>query len=341
MSMPDAPFTDERFAPSEATLTGDNADVYFLRTRRILEAEGVNPRVSMEVFTRKQAVLAGMNEALNLLARALPPDAEVWALPEGSEIEPREVVLRVTGPYQSFAIYETAYLGILAHETGWATAARACVDAAAPIPVLSFGARHVHPDVSARMEYAAMVGGCSGCATPAGARLTGVQPSGTIPHALILSLGDTVRAVEAFDRHIDPEIKRIALVDTFKDEAEESLRVARALGDRLWGVRLDTPSERGRVTPALVKEVRARLDLEGFQHVKIFVSGGIDPERIRIFKEANAPVDGFGIGSAISGAPPIDFTADIKEINGRPVAKRGRIPGITPNPRLKRVIPAS
>ncbi len=337
--MPDFEFTDERFAPSEATLQGDNADVYFLRTRHILEAEGVNPRVTMEVFTRKHAVLAGMNEALNLLARVLPPDGEVWALPEGSEIEPREVVLRITGPYQSFAIYETAYLGILAHETGWATAARACVEAADPIPVISFGARHVHPDVSARMEYAAVVGGCVGCATPAGARLAGLQPSGTIPHALILSLGDTVRAVEAFDRHIDPEVRRIALVDTFKDEAEESLRVARALGDRLWGVRLDTPSERGRVTPDLVKEVRARLDLEGFTHVKIFVSGGITPERIREFKEAGAPVDGFGIGSAISGAPPIDFTADIKEIEGRPVAKRGRIPGITPNPRLQKVFP--
>ena len=337
--MPDFDFTDERFAPSEATLQGDNADVYFLRTKHILEAEGVNPRVSMEVFTRRRAVLAGMNEALNLLARVLPPDAEVWALPEGSEIEPREVVLRITGPYQTFAIYETAYLGMLAHETGWATAARACVEAADPIPVISFGARHVHPDVSARMEYAAMVGGCVGCATPAGARLAGVQPSGTIPHALILSLGDTVRAVEAFDRHIDPDVRRIALVDTFKDEAEESLRVARALGDRLWGVRLDTPSERGRVTPDLVKEVRARLDLEGFTHVKIFVSGGVTPERIREFKDAGAPVDGFGIGSAISGAPPIDFTADIKEIEGRPVAKRGRIPGVTPNPRLRKVFP--
>ena len=332
-------FRDKRFAPSQATLQGENADVYFLRTKNILQAAGVNPLVTMEVFTRKHAVLAGMNEALHLLSMVLPPTAEVWALEEGMEIEPREVVLRIKAPYQTFAIYETAYLGMLAHETGWATAARACVEAADPIPVLSFGARHVHPDVSARMEYAAMVGGCAGCATPAGARLAGVQPSGTIPHALILSMGDTVRAVKAFDKYIDPAIKRVALVDTFRDEVEESLRVARELGEKLWGVRLDTPSERGRVTPELVKEVRARLDMEGFQHVKIFVSGGIDPDRIKIFKESGAPVDGFGIGSAISGARPIDFTADIKEIDGRPTAKRGRIPGITPNPRLRQVIP--
>ena len=74
-----------------------------------------------------------------------------------------------------------------------------------------------------------------------------------MPHALVLIFGDTVRAAEAFDKHIDPEVPRIILVDTFKDEAEESLRVADALGDRLWGVRLDTPSERGRVTPELVR----------------------------------------------------------------------------------------
>ncbi|RME82430.1 MAG: nicotinate phosphoribosyltransferase [Caldilineae bacterium] len=331
------PEQDERFSPSQATLSGENADVYFLRTRAILEAEDLNPLVTMEVFCRQRAVLAGMHEVRALLERVLPADAEVWGLEEGTEIEPLEVVLRIRAPYRSFAIYETAYLGILAHETGWATAARACVEAASPVPVISFGARHVHPDVSARMEYAAIVGGCAGCATPAGARLAGIKPSGTLPHALILCMGDTLEAVKAFDRHIDPAVNRIALVDTFKDEVEESLRVAEALGDRLWGVRLDTPSERGRVTADLVREVRAKLDLAGFRHVKIVVSGGIDPERIRYFREAGAPVDAYGVGSAISGAPPVDFTADIKEIEGRAVAKRGRLPGITPNPRLKRL----
>jgi nicotinate phosphoribosyltransferase len=127
------------------------------------------------------------------------------------------------------------------------------------------------------------------------------------------------------------------LVDTFKDEAEEALRVAHALGDRLFGIRLDTPSERGRVTADLVHEVRARLDIEGYQHVKIVVSGGLDLERVRYFKEAGAPVDSYAVGSYISGATPIDFTGDIKEIDGRPIAKRGRIPGVTASPRLKPV----
>jgi nicotinate phosphoribosyltransferase len=273
---------------------------------------------------------------LDLLAAVLPPDAEVWALDEGQPMGVKEVVLRITARYQSFGLYETALLGILASESGWATAARKCVEAADDVPVVSFGARHVHPDVSARMEYAALVGGCAGCATSAGAELGGIQASGTMPHALILILGDTVEAALAFDRHMPPQVSRVTLVDTFKDEAEESLRVAQALGDRLWGVRLDTPSERGRVTPALVKEVRARLDQAGFSHVRIFVSGGIDPERIHLFATEDAPVDGYGIGSAISGARPIDFTADVKAIEGRPLAKRGRIPGVTSNPRLKR-----
>ena len=158
-----------------------------------------------------------------------------------------------------------------------------------------------------------------------------------MPHAMILIFGDTVRAARAFDQHMAEDVLRIVLVDTFKDEAEESLRVAEALGDRLRGVRLDTPRERGRVTVDLVKEVRARLDQAGFPKVGIFVSGGLDVARIAEFVAAGAPVDSFGVGMTISAAPPIGFTADIKEVDGQPRTKRGRIPGITENPRQKRL----
>ena len=328
---------DNERSSTHPILSGKTADVYFLHTQEILKAEGLNPSVVMEIFSNGAGVLCGMREALDLLATVLPHDSDVWALGEGDLMETKEVVLRITAPYRSFGLYETALLGTLSSESGWATAARECVEAAGDIPVISFGARHIHPEVSSRMEYAALVGGCVGCATPAGAELKGLQASGTMPHALILIFGDTVAATRAFDHHMPPEVSRISLVDTFKDEAEESLRVAHALGDRLWGVRLDTPSERGRVTPELVKEVRARLDQAGFSHVKIFVSGGIDPDRIRLFAARGAPVDGYGVGSAISGARPIDFTADIKAIDGKPLAKRGRIPGVTPNLRLNRV----
>lgn len=328
-----------KFEPLADVLSGETADIYFARTLEILRKEGINPTATMEVFAGRAGVLCGMEEVKALLARVLPKGkSEVWALAEGDTMKEREVVLRITAPYQSYGLYETAIDGILAHCSGWATAARECVEAAQGIPVVSFGARHVYPTVVGIMDYAAIVGGCVGCSSIAGAKLAGVEPSGTIPHALILVIGDTVEATKAFDKHMPAGVPRVALVDTFRDEAEESLLVAQAMGKKLTSVRLDTPQERGRVTPELVKEVRARLDMAGFKKVKIFASGGINLERIRQFIEAGAPVDAFGVGSYISGAKPIDFTADLHELEGKPIAKRGRIPGITPNPRLKRIM---
>ncbi|MEE8204951.1 MAG: nicotinate phosphoribosyltransferase [Dehalococcoidales bacterium] len=328
-----------KFEPSAAVLGGDTADVYFARTIEILQKEKLNPMATMEVFANRAGILCGIEEAKALLDRVLPEDnREVWALSDGEPIAQKEVALRITAPYQSYGLYETAICGILAHGSGWATAARECAEAAGDIPIISFGARHVHPSVAGVMDYAAVVGGCKGCSSTIGAQLTGTEPSGTMPHALIIVIGDTVRATLAFDKHMPPGVPRVSLVDTFRDEPEESLRVAQALGKKLSSVRLDTPGERGGVTAALVRETRARLDLAGFRHVQIFVSGGFTPARIREFIEGGVPVDGFGVGSYISGAKPIDFTADLHEVEGRPIAKRGRIPGITENPRLKRVM---
>ena len=328
-----------KFEPSEAVLSGETADIYFARTMDILRREALNPMATMEFFSSRAGVLCGMEEVKALLAGILPEtNREVWALAEGATMEKKEVVLRITAPYQSYGLYETAIDGILAQCSGWATAASQCVAVARGIPIISFGARHVHPSVAGVMEYSAIVGGCTGCSSIAGANLAGVEPTGTMPHALIIIIGDTVTATVAFDKYMPDGVSRVSLVDTFKDEAEESLLVARALGEKLDAVRLDTPGERGGVTADLVKEVRARLDLAGFKRVKIFVSGGVDPERITYFIESGAPVDGFGVGSYISGAKPVDFTADLHEVEGRAVAKRGRIPGITPSPRLKRVM---
>jgi nicotinate phosphoribosyltransferase len=330
---------EPKFTPAPEVLSGETADVYFPRTIEILQKEKLNPAATMEVFSSRAGILCGIEEVKALLSEALPPDnRDVWALGEGEPMAAKEVVLRITAPYQSYGVYETAIVGMLAHGSGWATAARECCDAAGGIPIISFGARHVHPAVAGLMDYAAVVGGCESCSSIIGAKLAGVAASGTMPHALIIIVGDTVKATMLFDKHMPPDIPRVSLVDTFKDEAEESLRVAEALKEKLDAVRLDTPGERGRVTADLVKEVRARLDQAGFPRVGIFVSGGLDPERIAYFIEKGAPVDGFGVGSYISGARPIDFTADLHAIEGKPVAKRGRIPGITPNPRLQRVI---
>ena len=234
-----------RSRPSHEILSGDSADVYFARAESILEKEGLDPLVTMEVFTRQDAVLCGIDEARNLLGHVLagadPAETKLETLHDGDLIEPKEVVLRIRARYRRFGLYETAFLGMLAQSTGWATAARTVVDVAAPDPVISFGARHIHPDITDVLDYAAIIGGCVGASTPAGARLAGLAPTGTMPHSLVLIFGDTVEAALAFDRHVEPDVPRIVLVDTFKDEAEEALRVAHALGDRLYGVRLDTP----------------------------------------------------------------------------------------------------
>lgn len=315
------------------------SDVYFQRAQRTLAGAHVDAVVAMDFFSSKAGLLCGTKEATSLLREVLREADEAWAIPEGEPMEKKETVLRVRAPYSHFGVYETALLGMLSSCSGWATAAREIVEAANGKRVISFGARHVHPLIGPVMEYSAVVGGCAGCATPLGAQLAGLLgASGTMAHAMILLFGDTVKAAKAFDQHMPDDVLRIVLVDTFKDEAEESIRVAEALGKRLRGVRLDTPSERGGVTVDLVKEVRARLDLAGFGHVGIFISGGLDAQRIREFEAAESPIHSYGVGMAISAAPPIAFTADIKEIDGKPMSKRGRIPGAAPNPRLQRVI---
>jgi len=329
-------------APSSELLTYYStaaSDVYFQRAQRTLAGAQVDAVVAMDFFASKAGVLCGVAEAVRLLAEVLQQGDEAYAIAEGAAIGAKETALRVRAPYSRFGVYETALLGMLSSGTGWATAAREVVDAAGGKPVISFGARHVHPLIGPTMEYSAVVGGCAGCATPLGAQLAGLEgASGTMPHSMILLFGDTVKAALAFDKHMGNDVLRIVLVDTFKDEAEESLRVAEALGKRLRGVRLDTPGERGGVTVDLVKEVRARLDLAGYSHVGIFVSGGLDAGRIREFEAAKCPIHSYGVGMAISSAPPIAFTADVKEIAGKPMTKRGRIPGTAPNPRLARVI---
>lgn len=317
-------------ANHEEILAGATTDIYFVKTLDILKHMGLEDTiVTGEIFARKNGILAGTEEVYNLLK---DKDIEIWSLPEGAEFQPKETIMRIKGKYSEFGFLETTFLGMLASSSGWATAAKNVKEAAGDSPMACFGARHLHPAVAPVMERAALLGGADSASCILGAKLAGKEPSGTAPHALFLIAGDTVEAALAYHESVDPNALRLILVDTFKDEAEESLRVAEALGDALEGIRLDTPSERGGVTPDLIKEVRARLDGFGYNHVKIFVSGGLNPDRIRLLKEAGA--DAFGVGSYISGARAIDMTMDLKEINGRSIAKRGRIPGITENKKL-------
>lgn len=313
-------------------ISGATADVYFVNTQEILEREGKDRTVvTAEIFSSRSGVMAGTVECLALLEGQ---PLEVWAVEEGETFGEKDTVMRITGPYSAFGPYETALLGILASSSGWAQASRECKEAALGAPFFCFGARHIHPAVAPVMERAAVVGGANGAACILAAKLLGQMPVGTIPHALVLIMGDTVRSAVAYNTYMPKEAPRTILVDTFHDEAEEALRVAGVMGKELGGIRLDTPSERGGVTTDLVREVRARLDLAGFGHVKIFVSGGLTPEKMTRLVYAGA--DAFGVGAYISGARAINMTMDIKAIEGRPVAKRGRIPGLINNPKLKR-----
>ncbi len=313
-----------RSATPDQVLAGLTADVYFVGTLEVLEKQGLAQQVvTAEVFANRGGLLAGMDEAIDLLSgRGL----ELWATPEGTRVTANQVVLRIRGPYRQFALFETAVLGMLAASSGWATAAAAVVAEAGGAPVISFGARHVHPAVASVMDRATLVAGFQGVSTILGARQAGMVPAGTMPHALMLMVGDTLSVARLFDAVMPAAVPRTVLVDTFHDEVEEALRVARALPS-LSSVRLDTPRERGGVTPGLVRELRVHLDRAGFGHVGIFVSGGLSPERVAALREAGAA--GFGVGHYVAAAPPLDFTMDLKEVSGRPVAKRGRLPGIT------------
>ena len=314
-------------ASFEEIRAGKTTDVYFEHTRRILEARRRNPRVRAEFVAKMLprdwlwAVLAGIEECVALLEGY---DVTVRAMAEGTVFHPLQPVLEIEGPYLEFGRLETAVLGLLCQATGIATAAARCKRLAGERLVLSFGARRLHPTVTPMIERAAYIGGCDGVSSLAAGQLIQRDPTGTIPHALILILGDTVDAVRAFDEAIDPDVPRVALIDTFQDEKFEALRVAEALGERLHAVRLDTPSSRRGNFLQLIREVRWELDLRGYRHVRIYVSGGIDEEEIQQL----APVaDGFGVGAAISAAPIVDFSMDIVEMEKTPLAKRGKWSG--------------
>jgi nicotinate phosphoribosyltransferase len=333
---------------------GYYADKYFVRTREVLEKSGQDPRVTMQVFQKQAAWLGGVDEAIAVLKTCLTEgyaweDLEVTALRDGDPVEPHETVMFISGPYRAFAHLETVYLGVLSRRTRVATNTRLVVEAAWPKPVLFFPARFDHWLVQTGDGYAAHIAGAIGVSTDAQASWWGSRGIGTVPHALIAALGgDTVAATMAFAEHMPADVKVISLVDFDNDCVGTSLAVARALGPRLAGVRLDTSETmvdrsvvplmggfdpRG-VNPHLVRAVRSGLDAEGFQHVEITVSGGFDPEKIRRFEAAGVPVDSYGVGSSLF-AGRFDFTADIVMVDGRPAAKRGRT--FRPNPRLEPV----
>ncbi len=337
--------------PVEKMRAGYYSDKYFVRARDILRADGASPVVTVQVFTKHDALLGGIDEAIAILKLCADDwsELEVRALHDGDALTPWEVVLEITGSYEQFAHLETLYLGVLARRTRVGTNTRRVVEAAKPREVMFFPARHDHWMVQTGDGYAAHVAGAIGVSTDAQASWWGSEGVGTVPHGLIAAYGgDTVLASRKFLEHVSDAIRLVTLVDFENDCVRTSLELADALGERLYGVRLDTSEmlvdasvrpQMGRfrptgVNPQLVQNVRDALDRAGHSHVKIVVSGGFTVEKIREFEAMAVPVDAYGVGSSLFQGR-FDFTADVVRTAGQPCAKVGR--AYRENPRLERV----
>lgn len=312
-------------ASDEEIKRGGTTDIYFSRAREVLLKKGIRRRVIAEVTASslpkgyEWGVLAGVEEVARLFEDC---DVDVYAMPEGSLFHPRMPVVRIQGEYTVFAELETPLLGFLCQASGIATKTARLRRAAGDKLILSFGVRRMHPAISPMVDRAAYIGGADGFSGVGAQELIGKKASGTMPHALIITVGDQVKAWKLYDEVIPREVPRIALVDTYYDEKLEAIMAAEAVKN-LYGVRLDTPGSRRGDMRRILEEVRWELDIRGYEEVKIFVSGGVDEEDIPMLKLA----DGFGIGTSISNAKTIDFAMDIVEIEGEPVAKRGKLGG--------------
>jgi nicotinate phosphoribosyltransferase len=310
--------------PESAIVEGRATDAYFLRTEEALEHAGRNPTVVAELTqdqfpTGEFDCFAGLKDAANLLAGY---DVDADAIPEGTLFDGGPA-MRIEGSYLEFCRLETALLGFLSHASGMATAALEARRAAPDTSLLSFGARHVHPAIGGVVDRSAMLAGLDGFSLVAAEEFMDHEASGTMPHALMICFGhgNQEEAWRAFDEAVDEDVPRIALCDTYDDETDEALRAAELGFD---SVRLDTTSSRRGDFRHIIKETRWKLDAEGYEDVDIFVSGGITPETIRELKDV---ADGFGVGSHVSNADPLDFALDIVEIEGEPAAKKGKLSG--------------
>ncbi len=310
--------------PESAIEQGRATDAYFLRTEETLRHAGRNPHVVAEVTadqfpTGSFELFAGLADAARLLeGRNIDADA----IPEGTLFDGGPV-MRIEGPYLEFARLETSLLGFLSHPSAMATAALEARRAAPETSLLSFGARHVHPSIAGMVDRSALLAGFDGFSHVAAGDLMDREAAGTMPHALMICFGpgNQEQAWEAFDSAVDPDVPRIALCDTYDDEVDEAVRAAELGFD---SVRLDTTGSRRGDFRHIIRETRWKLDIRGHEDVDIFVSGGITPETITQLADV---ADGFGVGSHITSAAPVDFALDIVDVEGEPAAKRGKLSG--------------
>lgn len=316
-------------ATEEEIKKGLTTDIYFQRTRDILRKKGIRKKVVAE-FTYHSTkidwvVFAGLEEVVKLL-EGIP--VNLYALPEGTIFTPFSKngvpvpVMVIEGCYDDFAVYETPALGFICQASGIATRAAKLRLKAWDKLILSFGVRRMHPAIAPMIDRAAYIGGCDGFSSVIASKFVKEEAKGTMPHALMLVMGED-EAWRAFDETMPENVPRIALIDTFNDEKFAAIKAAEIFRN-LHSVRLDTPSSRRGNFKDIIQEVRWELNSRGHKNVKIFVSGGIDEKAM---EELADVVDGFGVGTYISNAPTVDYAMDIVEVEGKPLAKRGKYSG--------------
>jgi nicotinate phosphoribosyltransferase len=312
----------------------ETTDIYFVHTKNILEAKNLEKtRVVAEVTPGclpenwRWSILCGVEELAHLF-EGVPVD--IYSMPEGTIFYSTdyqgfsEPVLRIEGPYGDFCLYETPLLGLICQASGIATRAARVRKIAENKSLISFGIRRMHPALSPMIDRAAFIGGFDAVSSLTGAKATKTKPVGTMPHALIIVIGDQVKAWKVFDSIVEENVSRVALVDTYSDEKMEAVMAAEAIKN-LKAVRLDTPASRKGDFAEIVREVRWELNLRGYKHVQIFVSGGLNEESVKQLSEAGA--DAFGVGTYVSNSPTVNFAMDIVEIDGKSCAKRGKLGG--------------
>lgn len=321
-------------ADEEDVRSGKTMDIYFERTKKILEEKGFGDTKVWAEFTGSSlpsswpwAIFCGLEEVVRL-TEGLPID--LCAVPEGTIFKARShnsvriPLMNIYGSYADFGINETAILGMVCQPSGIATVAARTKIAANWKTIFAFGNRRMHPAISGVIDRSAYIGGCDAVSSPYGAEIIGQHPLGTTPHALMLMMGGNEAAFKAFDEIIEPEVPRIMLIDTFSDERTGAMDACRSVKD-LKGVRLDTPGSRRGNFRELINEVRWELDMNGYNDVGITVSGGLNEKTVA--ELADTCVASFGVGTSIANAPTLDLSMDIVEKGGVPIAKRGKFGG--------------
>ena len=318
-------------------------DLYELTMAAAYLRAGKAPQATFELFVRRMPrnrgylIFAGLQQALDYLVgfgfdredlnylRTLPAFAgvdpgffaalenlrftgDVWAVPEGTPVFANQPLMRVTAPLIQAQLLETYLLAGIGFQTLVATKAARVVQAARGRPVVDFGSRRAHgPDAGVLAARAGFIGGCRATSNVEAGRKFGLEVAGTMAHSFVMAFESEAAA---FRRYLEsfPENTTL-LVDTY--DTLEGVKKAAGMGPGVGAVRLDS----GNLLD-LSRRARRLLDRSGRNDIKIFASGDLDEYRIDKLLAHRAPIDAFGVGTAMvtsADAPALDAVYKVVE----------------------------